>query len=208
MNPARQTRSRRTERAIAGALSALLGEKPLADISVAEIASVAGVSVGGFYARFPSKDALLALVELSILEEFDQAAAARLDPAVLSGKGIHAITHAYAELLVTHFRLHRTEIVQILRYTRPRSDTEERLKQFNMGVHDRMRALLLEHRDQIQGGDIMRTINLGLFFTGAAAREAVLTRNLQVYPVEVSDPQLAVEIGTAFHRYLTGGSGQ
>jgi AcrR family transcriptional regulator len=203
VNPPQQARSRRTERAIAGALSALLREKPFADISVAEIARLANVSVGGFYARFASKEALLALVELDILERFNEGAAAALDPARFHGLGLEAITRTYAELLVTHFRTHRSEIVQILKYTRPGSDTEERLRQFNVGVHDRMRALLLAHRQRIQGDDTMRTINLGLFFAGAACREAVLTRNLQVYPVEVSDQQLAGEIGAAFYRYLT-----
>ncbi|MGH7471524.1 MAG: TetR/AcrR family transcriptional regulator [Longimicrobiales bacterium] len=150
VKPPQQARSRRTELAIANALSALLREKPFADISVAEIASGANVSVGGFYARFASKDALLALVELGILESFNEAAASALDPARFRDLGIEAITLAYAQLLVTHLRAHRIEIVQILKYTRPRSDTEERLRQFNMGVHDRMRALLLERREQIR----------------------------------------------------------
>jgi AcrR family transcriptional regulator len=203
VNTAQQERSRRTELAIASALSTLLREKQFADISVADIAERAGVSVGGFYARFPSKDSLLALVELEILEEFNATAATALDPARFASSGLAAITLAYAQLLVANFRARGPEIVQILRYTRKGSDTERRLREFNIGVHDRMRALLNTHIDEICGPDPARTINLGLFFAAATAREAVLTRNLQVYPVSVTDQELADEIGHALYLYLT-----
>ncbi|MGH7460181.1 MAG: hypothetical protein ACREMA_04015 [Longimicrobiales bacterium] len=63
--------------------------------------------------------------------------------------------------------------------------------------------MLLARADDIRGADKLRTINLGLFFTSAVAREAVLTRNLQVYPVELSDAQLAEEIARLFVGYLT-----
>jgi hypothetical protein len=66
-----------------------------------------------------------------------------------------------------------------------------------------MRTLLRPHIAQIRGPDPMLTINLGLFFAGAAARDAVLTRNLGVYPVALTDEQLAEEIGRAFYAYLT-----
>jgi hypothetical protein len=66
-----------------------------------------------------------------------------------------------------------------------------------------MRALLGTHLAEIGGPDPMLRINLGLFFASAAAREAVLTRNLEVYPVTIADQQLADEIGRAFYSYLT-----
>ena len=204
VNTPQQERSRRTELAIASALSALLREESFADISVADIAARAGVSVGGFYARFPSKDALLGLVELDILEEFERTAATELDPARFRGEGLSAIAHAYAALLVTSFRARGPEIVQVLRYTRKGSATEERLRAFNVAVHDRMRELLSAHLGEIRGADPLLTINLGLFFASATAREAVLTRNLEVYPVSITDQQLAAEIGRAFYCYLAG----
>jgi AcrR family transcriptional regulator len=140
VNPAQQERSRRTELAIASAFSELLQEKLFADISVADIADRAGISVGGFYARFPSKDALLGLVELNILDEFNRTAATALDPARFEGQRLAAIAHAYAKLLVTNFRARGREIVQILRYTRKGSGTEQRLRDFNLGVRPHART--------------------------------------------------------------------
>lgn len=192
IHTAHQARSRHTERAIAEALSALLREKPFPDITVAEIARHARVSVGGFYARYKSKDELLACVNLHILEEFDVAASNRLSS---PGETVGAIALAYASLLVGHFRTRRAEILQILRYVQNNTASRERIRQFNAGVHDRMRVLLRGHASE-------RSINLALFFAGAAAREAVLLQNIQMYPVELTDEDLTVEIAHAFEAYL------
>lgn len=200
----RQARSRETERAITESFAALLREKPFADISVAEIAERAGVSIGGLYARFPSKEALLEIVELGILEDFRAIADRALAAGSFVGKGIDDVTHAYTRLCITHFRKYRAEILQILRFTRPKSGTEDRLKAFNASVHDHVRSLLHERRDEITGDDKRRTINLGLFFASALCREVVFTRNLQMYPVEMTDEDLIQEIGSAFTRYIKG----
>ena len=54
-----QQRSRETAERITAAALSLLERKSFAELKVTEIARKAGVSVGGFYARFPSKEALL-----------------------------------------------------------------------------------------------------------------------------------------------------
>jgi AcrR family transcriptional regulator len=187
-----QARSRRTERLIADALRALLRQKPFPDISVAEIASAAGVSIGGFYARYASKEALLAMVELSMLEDFAASAREALDNV---GESTADIAHAYASLLVTNFQTHRDEILQILRYAQNNSASQDQLRQFNHSVHDRIRQLL-------RGRASETTVNLALFFASAAAREAILTRNIRMYPVELSDAELSAEIALAFTAYI------
>ena len=197
VNPAQQERSRRTEQAIADALTALLREKPFPQITVAEIAQTARVSVGGLYARFTSKEALLALVQLDILEQFEAAAAEALDPARFEEAGIDEITRTYANLLVRHFRERRVEILQVLRYVQSSAESKEKLKRFNQGVHDRMRALL-----SAKSAADERRINLALFVAGAAARDAVLTSNLEVYPLTVDDAILADEIARSMAAYL------
>lgn len=54
-----QERSQRTVEQILAALEDLLRDRPFDDISIAEIIAKAGVSAGSFYARFPTKNALL-----------------------------------------------------------------------------------------------------------------------------------------------------
>lgn len=55
----KQARSRRTLNKLLETAEALIAEQGSADVAVAEIARRAESSVGGFYARFPDKDALL-----------------------------------------------------------------------------------------------------------------------------------------------------
>lgn len=57
--PALQERSRKTQAAIVDALERLLRHKSFEEVSVAEIAREAGISVGAVYRRFENKDALI-----------------------------------------------------------------------------------------------------------------------------------------------------
>src|SRR5579871_3811602 len=59
LRPAKQARSSRTLERILRATRDLLHEKEFEEITVAEIVQRAQSSCGAFYARFPSKEALL-----------------------------------------------------------------------------------------------------------------------------------------------------
>jgi TetR/AcrR family transcriptional repressor of nem operon len=56
---AKQDRRERSHAAIVAAACALLRQKGVAGTSVAEVMRGAGLTVGGFYAHFPSKEALI-----------------------------------------------------------------------------------------------------------------------------------------------------
>jgi len=60
--PPRQARSRRTLERILAATEVLLAEAPFEEITVAEVAARAGISIGTLYGRFRTKRALLAAV--------------------------------------------------------------------------------------------------------------------------------------------------
>jgi AcrR family transcriptional regulator len=59
IRPPRQARSERTLERILAAAEALAAKRPFDEISVDEIVEQAGTSVGSFYKRFPTKQALL-----------------------------------------------------------------------------------------------------------------------------------------------------
>jgi len=59
MKTAVQERSRKTEQALLNALERLLDSKSMADLTVAEIASEAGLTTGAIYRRFRDKNDLL-----------------------------------------------------------------------------------------------------------------------------------------------------
>ena len=64
-----QSRSKDTEKALAHAARELLSNRSFSEIRVDEVAREAGLSVGGFYARFQGKNALLHLADIDFLED-------------------------------------------------------------------------------------------------------------------------------------------
>jgi len=204
INQARQDRSRETEDAIIAAATALMAERPFDQISVAEIAQRAGVSVGGFYARFKNKGALLHLLDEHFLVDTRAAFDEALGPNRMAGAGAAEVVAAYVGVMITKFRQHRREILQVMRGARAAAAGQggqgfgERARRFNDHVHGRLRTLLLERRSEIRHPDPELAINLGLFFASASAREAVLSESLRVYPVQIDDDRLAREITRAW----------
>lgn len=70
--PRPDPRRPRTRRAILDASAELLGERGIAQTSIADIAKAAGVSVGSIYGHFGSKDLLLlSIVERAVAERAD-----------------------------------------------------------------------------------------------------------------------------------------
>lgn len=208
INQAQQDRSRETEDAIVAAATELMAERPFDQISVAEIAGRAGVSVGGFYARFKNKGALLHLLDEHFLVDSRAAFDEALAPARVRGMGAAQVVAAYVGVMVAKFREHRPEILQVMRNARAAAAGEggrsfgERARRFNEHVHGRLRALLMERRAELTHPDPELAINLGLFFASASAREAVLSESLRAYPVQIDDDRLAREITRAYLAFL------
>jgi AcrR family transcriptional regulator len=95
--PPRQERSRQTQEALLDAAEELGTAKPYDQISVQEIASKAGFTIGAFYARFPSKGALLRGLMDRYESMIDQARArlAAVDPDELVEQLAAALLAAY-----------------------------------------------------------------------------------------------------------------
>ena len=209
IKPAQQYRSRETEDAIIAAATALLAERPFEQISVAEIAQRAGVSIGGFYARFRNKGALLHLLDEHFLVDSRAAFDREMAPERVAGAGAAAVIAAYVRVMVAKFREHRVEILQVMRGARSGAVAgqgaqgfRDRARRFNDHVHGRLRALLLERRAEIRHPQPEQAIELGLFFASAAAREAILSESLRAYPVEIDDDRLSREITRAYLAFL------
>jgi AcrR family transcriptional regulator len=80
--PPQQDRSRETLERILAAAEALILERGLENVTVAQIAKRAGSSVGAFYARFPDKESLLRCV----FQRFYEQAVATVDTVLASDR--------------------------------------------------------------------------------------------------------------------------
>ena len=199
----RQERSRARTALLLDAASALMHTRPFDQIAVAEIARRAGTSVGGFYARFPTKEALLHVIDARIVADCLAAFDWALSDRVMANATVAEVVTAYTRVMVTKFREHHATLVQILRAAKSGDpDWAARTAAFNAHVHSRLRVLLEARRNQIRHENPSLAINLGLAFTSAAAREVMLANSLRVYPVRVDDERLIVELARMWMRYL------
>ena len=78
--PAQQARSRLTQQRILEAGTALLEEGGTEALTVAAVASRAGVAVGSVYRRFGDKDRLIAALQHDMIEQFNADIVRRFDP--------------------------------------------------------------------------------------------------------------------------------
>jgi AcrR family transcriptional regulator len=85
------------------ALEALLAERPLAEVGVADITAAAGVTRSGFYFYFPSKGAAVAALLADFREDMQEAGAAWYDDNDAEPRErVAATVHASAALWRSH----------------------------------------------------------------------------------------------------------
>lgn len=203
--PARQARSRDTARRIVAAARKLMASRDIDETSVAEIARAADISVGGFYARFPSKQALLLhLCDEGFVSDMIEMVEDRLRPERWSGATAGDVIRGYIELSVRGFREHKAVLQQVTLNTRTSPDHafRERVQRFNRTAHDRFRALLLARRDQLGVTDPRTAVDLGLIFVSAAMREVILFGHTRPDFVAIDDDRLTRELTDAYCAYL------
>ncbi|HEX2204099.1 MAG TPA: TetR/AcrR family transcriptional regulator [Longimicrobium sp.] len=203
---ARQARSRETEQRILRALRELLDEKSFDQLSIADVAGRAGVSVGGFYARFASKhDALLHLSYAGYVADAVAMADRDLDPARWAGAGIAPIAEAYFRLMVRaghdHHALLR-ELVQRHRADPAAMRGVEAWERFQERVHGPFRRLLAERIGAVRHPDPALALRVGFSLTSSALREALLFPHMGPPPGELTPEALAVELTRLFCGYL------
>jgi AcrR family transcriptional regulator len=200
-----QERSKETETALAHAARELLSTHSFAEIRVNDVARHAGISVGGFYARYQGKNALLHLADIDFLDDcrsaFDEAI-----PETFAGD-IEKLLRAFVTVMVDQFNKHRQTIVQAMKYANDDDNKEfrGRATAFNEHVHGRMRLLLRSREAVINHIDVDVAVNMAIFIVSAAARSAVLFGHLSTYPVELSRIALIDELVRNASRYLRGG---
>jgi AcrR family transcriptional regulator len=204
LNPVRQARAQATLEALIAAGLELFASRAFDQVSVAEIAAKAGVSVGGFYARFKSKEALLDAAADRVLDDCRGALDRALAPKAMATADVEKVVTAYVRVMITKFRQHRSAILMILRHGRTGSPARQAaVRAFNEYVHGRLRALLRERKAEIAHEDPDLAVNIGLFLISAAAREGVLADQLRAYPIRVTDGILVAELSRAYLAYLT-----
>jgi AcrR family transcriptional regulator len=202
----RQLRSRDTEERILRAFGELLAESRFEDVSVQQVAGRAGVSVGGFYARFGSKDdALLHLLYAGYVRDALALAERVLDPARWEGAGIGPIAHAYFKLILDAGHGHNGVVRELVSRTRVNPDAvsdSEAWASFRHGVHEPFRRLLAERVAEVDHPDPAFALRFAFSACSSALREALLFGHMEPSMGPVEEDALARELARMFCRYL------
>ena len=206
INRPTQQRSRDTHDALVLAFRQALATTPYDRITVADIASEASTSVGGFYARFSSKEALLLPLIEDMIAEFQAKLVTALDEADRKAGDLADIVGVYVRTMLTEFRKHGRVLQQVFRSATGdvAAVIGERVHVFNQAAHEEFRTRVWARRAEIHHRSPRTAIEIALFIGSATAREAVIAANWRSYTVQPDDATIAREITAALVAYLTG----
>ena len=198
----KQARSERTLQRLLDAAEALIKEKGHAAVSIPEIARRAGSSVGGFYARFRDRQELLRALEERHFIELSQRLEALADARRWENAPTSRIVEAAVAELVNSTRERRHMIAAFL--VRAIEDPVIRAGglRFRKTVEERISALLLTRRAEMNHPDPAVAIDLGIQTAFALMQQHVLIEETQARGHALSDEELRRELTIMFLRYV------
>jgi AcrR family transcriptional regulator len=183
------------------AAEALLAERGFDEVSVAEIARRAGVTIGAFYARFPDKEALLEALEERVTEVTLATVSRATDPARWDGTTIEEALRSYCRELVDAYRETRGAGRALVLRSRHDPALKRRLGRLNTEGPPRVLEFLLAH-GRIRHPDPERALRVALLAVRSTLRELILFG--ETWPGGAALPRdlLADELTRLFLGYL------
>jgi AcrR family transcriptional regulator len=201
-----QARSRDTQARILAALQALLAEKSVDAIGVQELATRAGVSVGGFYRRFATKEHALAhLLYEGYVTEAVEAADAALAPGRFEGAGTGEVVRAYLEMMESVGRRHLAVLRELVRRHRENPHEmahSEASARFRERVHAPFLRLLSARADTFGHPDPALALRFAFSGVSSVMREALLFGHMQPAMGPLPEGALVAELTRMFCAYL------
>jgi AcrR family transcriptional regulator len=177
-------------------------------VGLAEVLREAGVSVGSFYARFDSKDALVC----HLAERFWTRAGAewkeRLEPARWLGRPAAAILEGFVRDAVRGHRQHWSELRAFTEYALANPDARllRHARQHDGTVIGLLRNLLLARRQQIRHPHPGLALELGYLQVVGTLRALILVGWPKTDQGAVPDESLVAELSRSLKAYLIRGT--
>jgi AcrR family transcriptional regulator len=198
-----QRRSLETHARILTAVSGLLRHKQFDEISVTEIAGQAGVSVGGLYSRFSSKEELIYCFHEQILNTHRVRLVAEFSPGQWPAAGIESIIRRYVEITIELFTAHSALLREIaLRSRAGDIQIRQKSRKLNESVDGAVLDLLLARAKEMRPPTPALAVRVGLLAVSAALREVLLFGEQPGGEEALDEEQLAEEMVNLFLGYL------
>jgi AcrR family transcriptional regulator len=202
VRPVQQARSQQTLERLLDSAEALIADKGFDDITVAEIAARAGLSVGAVYSRFRDKKGVLHCLQDRFVDEAHLTTDAALDADRWQGASIEEIVGELVVFLVELHRERRGIMRELLVRTRSELPMVERKERLVAHVSERLRSLLLARAERIGHEDPAAAVGFGLRLVLGTLEQAILFGEAGAYGIPTSDEKLAAELTRAFLGYL------
>jgi AcrR family transcriptional regulator len=204
IRPPTQARSRATFDRLLSAAVELLAERRFEDTSVTELVRKAASSVGAFYARFESKEALLHELDVRLFEVGRAKWREFLAPERWEGASAAQILEDFVARLVDARRERRGLLRALAIYvrSRPGSEFAKRSAKLNRLLTERLTDLMLTRRQEIGHPRPVLAIAFALEIVDSVTRDAILFADTGLAPARVSDAELKAELLRALKLYL------
>ena len=202
IRPAKQARSQQTLERLLDSAEALIADKGFDDVTVAQIAARAGVSVGAVYSRFRDKQGLLHCLQDRFVDESHLTTDAAFDPDRWEGASIEEIVSEMIVFLVEIHRERRGVLREMLVRTRDEASMIERKNRLVAHISECLSALLLQESERIEHPDPAAAVAFGLRFVLGTLEQAILFGDTGAHGIPASDEKLATELTRAFLGYL------
>lgn len=182
----RQQRARQTVQRLLDAAAELIEDHGLETLTTNRIAEHAGVNIASLYQYFPHKDAIVAALVESWLQEVTRQLGDMLSPAM--DMPIAESTRLWCQAGLMYFR-QRPALLALLLRVRDRPDDWPAARQLELRLMEIMRRFLLPRRDALATPDL----DLGIQ-TAYTAAAAVLLRQLTDPVPYYRDEQIIGEV--------------
>ena len=178
----RQARSRETLRRILDAFEEALEEKTFEEVTVGELCERADCSVGTFYGRVESKDALLEHLRRRVYDEVEARLTELFDPRRGASKALDTVISEQIAVLLDFHIQRRGVIRAVVIQARRHPAFAEQTRAFNGAVLRLVRESWLQHGDEFLSSDPVLAAEQGALMLAGYLREAVVFREL--WPTE------------------------
>ncbi|MCG8592744.1 MAG: TetR/AcrR family transcriptional regulator [Proteobacteria bacterium] len=192
--PPKQARSEQTLQRILAAAEALIEEKGVADLSIPEIVARAGSSVGGFYARFKDKTALLRALEERFFRQLIDLLERVADPDAWPGASVQQIVAGLVHELVSLTRTRHNMLTAFL--TRAAQDPEFRAEAlgFRRQVSERVTELVVGRGERFTHPDPALAVDLSVQFAFGLMLQNTIYGETRAAGRTLGDAELVREI--------------
>lgn len=201
-SPAKQARSERTRLRLLDAAEALIAERGLAQVSVADIVRQARSSVGGFYARFRDKDELLLALQERFIARLDARLEERSRPEAWQGASLEQIVRpAIAEIVQVYFEK-RKLIAAFTARAFHSPETAQRGLAFRRRLVSRFGELALTRASEIGHPEPKLAVSFGLQMQLGVLSQMAMIGELRAGGRTLSQDDITAQLTRAFLAYL------